>query len=491
MTRARHEEWLRDELTAVAGALGAVELRLVGPEAEAARRSLRETILNHLVPRTGDPESPLVVAVVGPAGSGKSSLVNALAEARLGPTGAIRPGTRYPVFWSDGPLPAALEALRASLGGVAVAGERRAPERMVVVDAPPPDVPGRDGSRPVDAILDAADACVFVTGALRYADASGWDLLEVVARRGIPTVFVLNKLPADPGVQRQVREDMARRLAGRNLIPRPDPDEVLAVPATTVLRAIGGPAPQLVAALRKELDALADPQARLLVSADVVEHGLADAAVRLVDVRAAVAEERSLRLGLAALATEAYRAEAAGLRAGAEAGALSDVSGDTGRLVSDLVVLTTLRAGRAARAASDVWALHPVGARVIAEHTSLWAHGPQTVAAATRAVHDWLDDLPERVLVWRGKQRMAARRLRRATDLVRRAAVDRAWVPGRRDLRRLERLDGAVVAARNDLGRRLEAVLDADAARFAGALGPQIPAALVERLGPPEGGGDD
>ena len=38
-------------------------------------------------------------------------------------------------------------------------------------------------------------------------------LLEAVARRGIPVVHVLNKLPNDPAVERRVREDLARRLA--------------------------------------------------------------------------------------------------------------------------------------------------------------------------------------------------------------------------------------------------------------------------------------
>jgi len=451
MTEARHDEWLRNDLTAVAAALGAVELRLSGPEIEAERASLRETIVRHLLPRTGDPESPLVVAVVGPAGSGKSSLVNALAEAKLCSTGVIRPGTRYPVFWSNDALPGTLETLRASLGGIAVQGERRAPERMVIVDTPPPDVEGPLGIRPVDAVLEAADVCVFVASGLRYADVSGWGLLDVVSRRGIPIVFVLNKLSPDLGVQRQVREDMARRLAGRGMISRPDAELVLGIQNTTVLRAIGGPAPQAVAMLRKELDSIADPQARLMVSADVLEGGLADAATRLTAVRSAVVEERRMQLGLAGMASDAYRPEGMSLRTGAEEGDLAEIRGDTDRLVADLVVMTTLRAGRAARSASDAWAL----------------------------------------LVWTAKRRMRGRKLRRLTDLVCRAAVDNHWVPGPKDLRRFGQVDGAVIAARKDLGSRLEAMLDADGARFVDALGPVIPEAVVARLGPPTGGNHD
>ena len=487
MEKTRHDEWLRNDLTAVAAALGAFRLDLAGPEVDAERASLRETIVNHLLPRTGDPESPLVVAVVGPAGSGKSSLLNAMAEARLAPTGAIRPGTRYPVFWADSPLPLSLEKLRASLGGIAVEGERRAPDGMVVVDAPPPDVDGPNGIRPADVILESADACVFVASGLRYADVSGWDLLEVAARRGIPTVFVLNKLPSDPSVQKRLREDLARRLAGRGMLPRPDPELVLGIPAIPMIGAIGGPAPGAVAMLRKELDAIADPQARVAVSRDVIESGLADVASRLTVVRAAAVEERRLRLGLAAMAADAYRLEADTLRLGAEAGDLTDIRGDTDRLVADLTIMATLRAGRAARAASDAWDLHPAGMALIGRHPGLWTHGPHTVNASRVAAEAWIASLPDLVLAWMEKRRMWRRKLTRLTGLVRRAAVDHDWVPDAKSLRQLSHLDGAVIAARKDLGFRLEAVLDADAVRFTDVLGPDLPLEVIERLGPAEG----
>lgn len=487
MQKTRYDEWLRNDLTAVAAALGAFQLDLTGQEVDAERASLRETIIHHLLPRTGDPESPLVAAVVGPAGSGKSSLINAMAEAKLAPTGAIRPGTRYPVFWANSPLPLPLEMLRTSLGGVAVEGERRAPDGMVVIDAPPPDVDGPDGTRPADVILESADVCVFVASGLRYADVSGWDLLEVAARRGIPTVFVLNKLPSDPLVQKMLREDLARRLAGRGMLPRPDAELVLGIPATQMVSAIGGPDPGAVAMLRKELDAIADPQARVMVSRDVIESGLSDVASRLHVVRAATVEERRLRLGLAAMAADAYRLEADRLRMGAETGDLTDIHGDTDRLVADLTIMATLRAGRAARAASDAWDLHPAGKALVGRHPGLWTHGEHTVNAARVAAEGWIASLPDLVLAWMEKPRMWRRKLRRLTGLVRRAAVDKTWVPDAKSLRQLSRLDGAVIAAREDLGFRLETVLDADAVRFTDVLGPDIPGEVIERLGPAEG----
>ena len=159
-------------------------------------------------------------------------------------------------------------------------------------------------------------------------------------------------------------------------------------------------------------------------------------------------------------------------------------------MVSDLVVMTTLRAGRAARAASDAWALHPVGSRLIEEDTGLWTHGGGTIESANRTITEWVASLPDQVLVWKARQRWWSRRLRGAADLVCRAAIDKDWIPGTRDYRRLLKLDGAVVAARKDLGRRLEVVLDVDAARFADTLGTMVPEAVVSKLGPPAGGSD-
>jgi len=146
--------------------------------------------------------------------------------------------------------------------------------------------------------------------------------------------------------------------------------------------------------------------------------------------------------------------------------------------------MATLRAGRAARAATDAWSLHPAGAALVEAHPGLWMHGDHTVAAARLAAQGWVGGLPAIVAAHRPRRWLRRRPGEHLVGLVQRAAVDRDWTPQRKDLRRLAGLDGAVVAARRDLADRLESVLDADAARFADLLGPGIPQAVVERLGP-------
>jgi energy-coupling factor transporter ATP-binding protein EcfA2 len=478
--------WGEDGLGAAAAALGAFEFRLVEGGADAEREALRRSITEYLLPRLDDPTAPLIVAVVGPSGSGKSTLVNSLAEARLAPTGPLRPTTRYPVAWSDDPLPASFDAVRSRLGGSLVEGKRRAPEGMVVVDTPPPDVLGPDGVPPVAAVLGAADVCVFVASALRYADVSGWALLEIIRRRNIPVVYVLNRLPPGAAAQRMLMEDMARRLAGRGLVPRPDPHLVLGIPESAVIVNIGGLFPNEIEPLRKELASLADPQARRQITERALAAGLADADARLARLLEALAEERMLRSGLAAMAADAYGPATARLQAAAESGGIAEIAGADAGVVAVLSGVVTREAGRAARRAASAWDLHPVGSTLTASRPWLWSHGPTTREDAEAAVREWYRGLDDLVLECSGKRRPGRRRLRRLSTAVRCGALDRAWIPSRRQFKQLQNLDGAVIAARRDLGARLVAVMERDAGRFRSLLGDAIPDVVADRLKPAE-----
>ena len=66
-----------------------------GPRERA--RELRDHTRTFLLPRARDLDAPLLVAIVGPTGSGKSSLLNTLAKAPLSKTGVLRPTTREAV----------------------------------------------------------------------------------------------------------------------------------------------------------------------------------------------------------------------------------------------------------------------------------------------------------------------------------------------------------------------------------------------------------
>lgn len=477
--------WIEAELGAVAAALNAFDLRLVDSGADARRAAVARTITDYLLPRLDDPTAPLVTAVVGPSGSGKSTLVNSLAETKLCPTGPLRPTTRYPVAWSDDPLPASFDGVRSRLGGSTVTAKKRAPDGMVVVDTPPPDVRGPAGFAPPAAdVLEVADVCVFVASSLRYADVSGWDLLRIVARRNIPSVFVLNRLPLDTGAQRLLLEDMARRLAGHDLVPRPDPQLVLGIPESPVIVNIGGLFPNEIEPLRKELNRLADPQARLQITSNTVAAALAEVEDRVAAVREVAAEEQMLRAGLTAMVADAYGPAIARLQAAAESGGIAELAGSDDGAADVLSRVVTRESGRSARRAAGAWELHPIGETIVEARPWLWSHGSSTPETAFETIRAWLGTLEDVVLEWTGRWRIGRRR--RLVEAVRRGALDRSWIPSRRQLRRLEALGGAVITARRDLGERLVAILEADAGRFTEELGPPIPDAVIDRLTPPE-----
>ena len=181
---------------------------------ERARR-LRDHVEGFVRPRAADIEAPLLVLLLGPTGAGKSSLLNALAGAEVSRTGALRPTTRDAIlyadeddarrFLADGRLrlvPRERVVPVAAPHGVAGVG---------IVDAPDVDSVERDNRLLADVLLEAADLCVFVTTATRYADLVPWEVLRRVRERALPFVIVLNRLPANARDRDIVLTD-ARRL---------------------------------------------------------------------------------------------------------------------------------------------------------------------------------------------------------------------------------------------------------------------------------------
>jgi hypothetical protein len=86
---------------------------------------------------------------------------------------------------------------------------------MAIVDTPPPGITDGSGVSIASQVLDVADACVLVAGGTRYADGATFELAARAARRGLPVVFVLNRLPTTPEIGRVIVGDFAAKLAAR------------------------------------------------------------------------------------------------------------------------------------------------------------------------------------------------------------------------------------------------------------------------------------
>lgn len=449
-------------------------------EFRAERDEILLTFDGYLEPRIGAPDAPIVAAIVGPSGTGKSTLLNSIAQQAVSDIGVVRPTTRDPMVWAD--LSHGSEYWNEFSARVerylgehvdAVLGESPMTAHLTMIDTPP--LRGATGGDAAQAVA-LADLCIFVTTPGRYADGIAWDFLTRTRRRGIPILFVLNRLPTDIVEQDELLADFAKRLFQRELLMAPDPTLVFGVADGKIYRRIGGLDADSVAAIRKELAEVADP---------VYRHGLVDetvyATARMVAERARaltrpMAAELPVVTGLQEAVTAAYEREATLLADHLAAGELATVADhpDWSAAATDLAGIITRRAGTAAHAATSRWSELPKAAELIAsEGPDLWRHGQSTANAAKLALDGWassLESLASRH-ARRGRIRFAGAKARAASDLWRAVVSGRTRMPWRS--RRKFGDDGVAVAtaARQSLDEAMRAALNHDADRFVRYLG--------------------
>ncbi len=464
-------------LREVADALGSFRLEHSG--GDAGRKAWRARIRDYLVPRLLDPDSALVVAVVGGSGSGKSTLLNSMARRRISPSGPLRPTTTAPLVWSGEGLPPTLGGFPSLLAGRGLVADPAPPEGLIIVDTPPPAVPGEDGRPAAMAVLEAADACVFVSSGIRYGDAAGWDLIDLAARRQLPTLFVLNRLPAAPEIQQLLADDFTRRLVARGLLADSGAGGVVVVAEGPILPESGGLPPEWVVGVRKELEALADPLARRQTVARV-----AGAAVRrlrggLDEMRAALVDEVVAGLALSDAIDAGYRGVSGELAAALQGGRLAALGEED---VAALASVVERRAGLAARTVAAAWECRPEGARLLAGRPELWGRGAETDGAAERRVAEWGASLGPLAAEACGRAWWRRRRARRQVAALHHIALDPFFRPEPGTVRHGTVLLRAAKEARRRLAEAWVAVLEADAARFRSLLGPLPSGAMLARL---------
>lgn len=192
--------------------LGRVDLRFDLTGAENARRE-RDELVNqihdYLVPRLRRLDAPLLAVLGGSTGSGKSTITNSIAGREVSPAGVLRPTTRAPVLIchpDDLPWFSAADILpdlpRVTGDGVATGSTLmvRPVETLLpglaLIDAPDIDSVEEANRELATQLLAAADLWLFVTTAVRYADAVPWDFLGRAQHRGTSLAVVINRMPA-------------------------------------------------------------------------------------------------------------------------------------------------------------------------------------------------------------------------------------------------------------------------------------------------------
>ncbi len=155
----------------------------------------------------------VVVALAGGTGSGKSSLINALAEEVVAESGAQRPTTFEPLAWIPANPEPGLVRLLDAIGIEERIGQDRAPW-LAVIDLPDTDSVSEDNRATVERVLPLVDAVVWVLDPEKYQDRVLHErYLQPLSRHADRFVFVLNHIDrVDVDDAPRLMDDLAETL---------------------------------------------------------------------------------------------------------------------------------------------------------------------------------------------------------------------------------------------------------------------------------------
>ena len=136
------------------------------------------------------PDAPLRIAFFGPTGAGKSKLFGSLIRDNFSGSGFKRPFTRssfYYVHEDWKPLVATLQ------GEVSLHNDDAWLDTLLI-DTPDFDSVETENRKEAERVFLESDGFLFVTDALKYADASTWEYLRKIHDSGKAFAVILNKV---------------------------------------------------------------------------------------------------------------------------------------------------------------------------------------------------------------------------------------------------------------------------------------------------------
>jgi energy-coupling factor transporter ATP-binding protein EcfA2 len=428
-------------------------------EASAARAlRLRDHLTGHLRVRARSLDAPLLVLLLGPTGAGKSTLFNTIAGRPMSQTGVLRPTTRVAVVLvhpeDRAPL---LEGTLAGIGQdrIRLVEDAAIAHGLALVDAPDLDSIEHANRELADQLVEAADLCLFVTTATRYADRVPWLVLGRIRERGLPLVVVVNRMPPDEADRTELLLDVARLFEEAG-IRDTSGDEAVPVELVGVaegevelereaLRAASiTPITERIDHLREDRDARIELAARTLAGslaglgplidqiADDCEHEAIDVeALRRTAVTAYERELVGLRATLAQgtfLREEALRhwqsfvgadqvtrffSNGIGRIRGAIASVLRPMRAPVAEVreatTDDLVALARVHAAEAARRTAASWADEPSVSDRVAAEPGLWVTSSDFDERLRGRIEEWIGSIAVDIQETGGQKRLLAR----------------------------------------------------------------------------------
>src|SRR6516225_7780192 len=176
-------------------------------EVSAERSKLLSQIDDYLLPRVRQSAAPILVALVGSTGAGKSTLVNSIVGTQVSLTGVRRPTTNSPVlachpddigwFAENMFLPTLPRVRQEGLarpgrdGLLVLAASEGMTKGVALLDTPDIDSVVRAHHDFAYQFLDASDLWLFMTSASRYADAPVWEILQHARERSAALGIIL------------------------------------------------------------------------------------------------------------------------------------------------------------------------------------------------------------------------------------------------------------------------------------------------------------